>query len=120
MENVKTWMLLRVLNNAVDHANLQHSLTMVIMQNQIKFSLLYFITIVSLIFILFVFSYVENWNQVNDCQCCQMKEYMGIIANLKCEDGKRLKKQMIIPRSCSCQNCGSSNVKNENKTKTKG
>jgi len=37
MENVKTWMLLRVLNNVVAHANLQQSLTVVIMQNQIKF-----------------------------------------------------------------------------------
>ncbi|XP_071561739.1 hemocytin [Temnothorax nylanderi] len=63
----------------------------------------------------------ENWNQVNDCHCCQVKEYMGIVANLICEDGRRLRKQLTIPRSCSCQNCASLDIKNESKkTKTKG
>lgn len=62
----------------------------------------------------------ENWNQVNNCQCCQVEEYMGIIVNLICEDGKKLKKQLAIPRSCSCQNCVSLDIKNENKKMTKG
>ncbi|KAL0131073.1 hypothetical protein PUN28_002574 [Cardiocondyla obscurior] len=53
----------------------------------------------------------ENWNQVNDCQCCQVKEYVYIIINLTCEDGRKLKKQLPIPRSCSCQNCTSSDIK---------
>lgn len=58
---------------------------------------------------------------MTDCQCCQVKEYMGIVVNLTCEDGRRLKKQLAIPRSCSCQNCTSLNIINENKkTKTKG
>lgn len=74
---------------------------------------------VSSTFISFLFSRAENWNQVNDCRCCQVKEYMGLVVNLVCEDGRRLKKQLAMPRVCSCQNCAS--LENENKkTKTKG
>ncbi|XP_070162344.1 hemocytin isoform X2 [Polyergus mexicanus] len=62
----------------------------------------------------------ESWNQVSNCYCCQAKEYIGIIVNLMCEDGRRLKKQLAIPSSCSCQSCASTDIKNENrKTKSK-
>lgn len=58
---------------------------------------------------------------MSDCQCCQTKDYAGIIVNLICEDGRRLKKQLATPVSCSCQSCGISNIKHEDKkTKTKG
>ncbi|KAL6266408.1 hypothetical protein P5V15_003260 [Pogonomyrmex californicus] len=60
----------------------------------------------------------ETWNQVNDCQCCQVKEYTGIVTILMCEDGKNLKRQLAVPRSCSCKSCASSNE--NKKTKIKG
>jgi len=57
---------------------------------------------------------------MSNCYCCQAEKYSGLIVNLTCEDGRRLKKQLAIPSSCSCQSCASSDVKSENrKTKSK-
>lgn len=57
---------------------------------------------------------------MSNCHCCQAEKYSGLIVNLTCEDGRRLKKQLAIPSSCSCQSCASSNVESENrKTKSK-
>lgn len=66
------------------------------------------------------FFFSANWNNANDCQCCQASEYTGIIVNLTCEDNTRLKKQIATPASCFCQSCALSRVKNTNrKTKSR-
>ncbi|KZC09215.1 Hemocytin [Dufourea novaeangliae] len=47
----------------------------------------------------------ENWTPVVNCHCCQPTEYTGLIVELMCEDSKLLKKQIVVPVSCSCSSC---------------
>ncbi|XP_026826604.1 hemocytin isoform X2 [Ooceraea biroi] len=60
-----------------------------------------------------------SWNQLSDCQCCQVEKYDSIIVSLTCEDGRNLKKLLKTPSSCSCQSCASSDKNEYKKTKTK-
>ncbi|EFN85665.1 Hemocytin [Harpegnathos saltator] len=64
---------------------------------------------------------IKHWREVNDCQCCQAEGHTGIIVDLICTDGTRLKKQLAVPTSCSCKSCALSDMRKEDReTKTKG
>lgn len=51
----------------------------------------------------------ENWSHAVNCQCCQPKEYVARYVTLTCEDGMKLRKQVPVPASCTCETCGTEN-----------